>query len=74
MPDMNQPLGEGGGFKYAVDQCLVACKGDDGNYYLVTRQVFRGREAAEAYRATCNPAREPIIVTAVKPIMWDIKS
>lgn len=73
MPDMNQPLGEGGGFKYAVDQCLVICKGDDGEYYLVTRKVFKGREAANAYAATVAPERVPLVVTAVKPILWEIR-
>lgn len=71
---LKEPLGEGGGFSYAVQQCLVIAKGDDGEYYLATREVFEGRDAADKYAATVAPERKPLVVTAVKPISWNIRS
>lgn len=71
---MSFPIGPEGGAKYAVDQCLVACKGDDGTYYLASRRVFEGREKAAEYAATLAPEREPIIITAIKPITWHLMS
>jgi hypothetical protein len=43
------------------DTYIVICK-EQGTYILVTREVFVTKEAAEAYRDTCSPSREALVI------------
>ena len=59
--------------KFAVEQCLVVAKDPyDGLWYLATREVFRGRDKAEEYAKTLSV--DHMVVQAVRPIVWDIRS
>lgn len=56
----------------ALEQNLVICKDDSGNYVLATRQVM-DNETAHRYVLTIDVGRCPLVVNAIMPIKADIR-